>query len=218
MTLVALGLVLAVQQPAKAVSMSATLGGKPYGTVTYVRQPLTNGRIERTVTLDVKEEETQYRIEEKRVYGPGGAPVSVLRTYTEGERKILVSLTYTGNKVSVVFTEGGVSEGDEVTLDQEKGTVADPSQFWFLNGAPAEKSVVDCWEYSIDDNDWVERKVKYEGVASLKIGEKTVQAHRISIGADVNWYVDDQGMPYKSVQKTAAGDLVLVRTAPEVRP
>jgi hypothetical protein len=38
-----------------------------------------------------------------------------------------------------------------------------------------------------------------------------VQAHRINISKDTNFYVDDNGMPYKSSQETGSGTLTLVR-------
>ncbi len=219
MVLAALGMMIAAQGvPAQAVVMSATLGGKPYGKVTYIRQLVPGKGMERTMVLDVDEAGSKYRIEEKRSYATGGAPTSVVRTYTEGERRVFVSIAYSGLTATVTYREGEESDVDELTLTVEGGTLTDPSQFWFFGRAPAAKAESKFWEFSIDENGWVERKVKYEGVASLKIGEKTVQAHRISIGADTNFYVDDRGMPYKSVQKTAKGDLVLIRTTPEVSP
>jgi hypothetical protein len=217
MPFLALALVASVQGvPAQAVLMSATLDGKPYGKVTYIRQLVPGKGIERTTVLDVEDDGAKYRIEEKRSYATGGTPTTVVRTYTEGERRVVVTIAYSGLKATVTYREGDESDVDELTLTTEGATLTDPSQFWFVNSAPAVKAESKFWEYSIDENGWVERKLKYEGVASLRIGEKNVQAHRISIGADTNFYVDDKGMPYKSVQKTPKGDLVLVRTSPEV--
>ncbi len=219
MVLATLGVLIAVQGvPGRAVVMSATLAGKPYGKFTYFRQLVPGKGIERSIALEVDADGAKYRIEEKRSYAAGGAPTSVVRTYTEGDRRVVVSIAYSGLKATITYLDGNESDTDEMTLTEEGATLTDPSQFWFFGSAPAAKSEAKFWEFSIDENSWVERKVKYEGVASLKIGEKTVQAHRISIGADTNFYVDDLGMPYKSVQKTAKGDLVLIRTVPEVSP
>ena len=103
-------------------------------------------------------------------------------------------------------------------LTKEGAATTDASQFWFFGSVPKVKSESKFWEFSLDENAWVERTMRYEGAASLKIGEKTVQAHRISVSPDTNFYVDELGMPLKSVQKTAKGDLVMVRTKPEVAP
>jgi hypothetical protein len=73
------------------------------------------------------------------------------------------------------------------------------------------------WEFSLDDSAWVEREVSYEGTADVKVGEKTVKgAHRIAMGKNVSVYVDEFGMPYRTIQKTAAGTLNLVRTSPPI--
>lgn len=218
MLLAAIGLAIAQQVPAQSVIMSATLGGKPYGRVFYTRQLVPGRSVERTVRLVVEEEGATYSVEERRAYTLAGVPTSTERTYYEGERRIVVTVSYDGLKAKVTYKEGEDTELDEMTLTEEGATLNDPTQAWFLSAPPSAKSAATFWEFSIDENGWVQRKVKYEGVASLKIGEKTVQAHRISIGDNVNWYVDDKGMPYKSVQKTADGELVLLRTSPEVSP
>jgi hypothetical protein len=218
MLLAAIGIMVVQQVPGQAVTMSATLGGKPYGTVYYIRQLVPGRAVERTVRLEISEEDSKYTVAEKRVYTLAGVPTSTERTYIEGERRISVSVSYDGPKATVTYKEGDDTETDEMTLAEEGATLTDPTQAWFLSAPPAAKASATFWEFSLDENSWVVRKVKYEGVASLKIGEKTVQAHRISIGDNVNWYVDDKGMPYKSVQKTADGELVLLRTSPEVGP
>jgi hypothetical protein len=218
MLLAAIGVLAFQQIPAQAVIMSATLGGKPYGTVHYMRQLAPGRGVERTVRLVVEQEGATYTVSEKRVYTLAGVPTSTERTYQEGERRIVVTVVYDGMKATVTYKEGGDTESDEMTLTEEGASLTDPTQAWFLSSPPAAKASATFWEFSLDENSWVERKVKYEGIASLKIGEKTVQAHRISIGDNVNWYVDDKGMPFKSVQKTADGELVLLRTSPEVSP
>jgi hypothetical protein len=218
MLVAAIGLLVQQTVSARVVEMSATLGGKPYGTVLYVRQLVPGKGMERSVTLTVQEEGAEYRVEEKRAFGHGGVPTSIVRTYTEGTRKAVVSVTFSGLKAVVTVSENGEQETEEVPLEVEGATTTDPTQFWFFGSAPPVKESATFWEYSLDENAWVERKVRYEGLASLKVGEKTVQAHRVSIGETVNVYVDEFGMPYKSVQKTDSGDLVLVRTKPEVSP
>jgi len=219
MVLAAIGILAAFQTPpARVVVMDATLGGKQYGTVTYVRQILPGKGVERTVTMKVDEDGAKYEIQEKRTYAFGGGPTSLERTYTEGARRVVVTVVYSGLQASVTYTEGTEKDTDQMTLTKEGATLSDPSQFWFSGSVPAVKSEAVFWEFSIDDNAWVERKVRYEGEASLKVGDKTVQAYRISIGAETNFYVDVNGMPLKSVEKTSKGDLVMVRTKPEVGP
>ena len=219
MSLVSLGLIVAAQGiPARAVEMEATLGGKPYATVVYTRQIVPGKGMERMLLMKVKDAGGDYEVREVRAYATGGVPTSVVRTYTQGERRVTVSVAYSELKAVVTYREGEETDIDEFVLTKEGAATADASQFWFFGSVPAVRSESKFWEFSIDSNSWVETKVRYEGVASLKIGEKTVQAHRISIGADTNFYVDEYGAPYKSVQKTAKGDLVMVRTKPEVAP
>lgn len=196
--------------------MSATLGGKPYGKVTYIRGIVAGKGMERTLILDVDEDGSKYRVEEKRTYATGGNPTSVVRRVTEGARVVTVTLKYVENKAVLTITEGSETETEEVPLAVENGKIADPSQFWFFGSPPAKNAKSVFWEYSLDENKWVERTIVYEGTAELKLGEKTVTAHRISIGKDVNFYVDDFGMPFKSSQETSKGNLTLVRTSPAI--
>ncbi len=209
-------LVAAQAAPAKVVELSATLGGKPYGRVTYIRGIVAGKGMERTVILDVDEEGAKYRVEEKRTYANGGLPTSVVRKVTEGTRTVTVTLVYSALTAKVTITDGGESETEDFKLEVENAKTADPSQFWLFGSAPEKNAKVVFWEYSLDENKWVERTVTYTGTAELKIGEKTVTAHRISLGKDVNFYTDEFGMPFKSSQETAKGTLTLVRTNPPV--
>ena len=217
MLLAALSLAITQQIPARVVIMEATLGGKPYGTVTYVRGLVPGKGLERTVTMVVKEEGTSYTIEEKRSYSSDGTPTTVVRKVTEGDKHITVTLTYHGKKAVVIVSENGEAESEEVILDNEKATIQDPTQLWFQGVTPKKGLKTTFWEFSLDDNAWVEREVSYEGTADVKVGEKTVKgAHRIAIGKQVSVYVDEFGMPYRTIQDTAAGTLNLIRTSPPI--
>ena len=204
---------LLAAQGARTVHLDATLAGKPYGKVTYVRGQVAGRGVERTVTLDVNDDTGKYQISEKRTYSSTGAPVSVLRTLTEGDQKITVTLVYNGLEARVTYDHAGSQETETFKLEKENATTTDPSQLWFFGSAPAVGTKCAFWEYSLDANAWVERTVSYPGMAELKLGDKTIKAHRIAVGKDTNFYVDEWGMPYKSSQDTAAGNLTLVRTS-----
>jgi hypothetical protein len=208
-------LILATQGiPARAVVLDATFKDKPYGKVTYVRGLVPGKGMERIVTMEVDDESGKYTIQERRSYAHDGAPTSTVRTFSDGVSSIIVTLTYSGLKAIVTHQTGdGEPETEEFPLEVEAegAKVNDPSQFWFFGKIPARNTKVVFWEYSLDKNNWVEKTVTYTGIAELKLGEKTVQAHRINISKDTNFYVDDNGMPYKSSQETGAGTLTLVR-------
>lgn len=217
MLLAVIGMAMAQQIPARVVVMDATLEGKPYGKVTYIRAQVPGKGFERTVSLEVKEGESTYTVAEKRSYTSDGTPTTVVRTVTEGERKITVTLTYHGLSASVVIAEGGQAESEEFPLEVEKASIRDVSQVWFYGVAPSKGLKTSFWEFSLDDNAWVEREVTYTGTADVKVGDKTVKgAHRISIGKDVNIYVDEFGMPYRSIQETRFGTLNLIRVTPPI--
>ena len=200
--------------PARAVVLDATFKNKPYGKVTYVRGLVPGQGMERTVTMEVDDESGRYITIEKRTYAAGGAPISVVRTHYDALEQITVTLTYSGLKAIVTHQTGDDEpETEEFPLDVEAegAKTNDPSQFWFFGTVPPKNTKVVFWEYSLDKNSWVEKTVTYTGIAELKLGEKTVQAHRINISKDTNFYVDDDGMPYKSSQETGEGTLTLVR-------
>jgi hypothetical protein len=211
-------LALAQQVPARVVVMDATLEGKPYGKVTYIRGILPGKGYERTVTLEAKEADETYTVQEKRTYGPDGTPTSTVRTVTQGARKIVRTLTYQDKVANVTTKIDGEEETESFKLEEEGASLRDASQAWFYGSAPEKNAKVSFWEFSLDDNDWVEREVTYTGTADVKVGDKTVKgAHRISIGKFVNFYVDEFGMPYRSIQETGSGTLNLIRTDPPIK-
>ena len=197
---------------ARVVIMNATLAGKPYGKVSYSRGIVAGKGMERTTRMEVEDGDDKYTISEKRVYSNGGVPTTVTRTITKGDKIINISLRYEGHTAVVTYGEGSRNETETFKLDEEGATIADESQFWFFGNPPDKGSKSTFWEFSLDQGKWVKQEVKYEGTARLKVGEKTVDAYRISIGKDVNFYVDEFGMPYKSVQQTPSGTLTLERT------
>ena len=201
--------------PARVVELQASIGGKPVGKVTYVRQIVIGTGMSRTLVFDVEDEDRKYSIKELRTYRHDGRPIKVERTYTEDGEQMKVTVVYNGNIADVTYSQGGESDTSSIELTEEGATTADPSVYWFLNATPKKNDKVVFWEYDIDEVEWVERTVTYHGQADLKVGDEIVRAHRISVGREVNIYVDDTGMPYKSTDTSVKGTLTLVRVMPE---
>lgn len=208
-----LSMVLMQEQgvPARVVELEATVDGKPIGKVTYTRQIIPGKGMSRTIVFDVEEDDRKYTIKEIRTFRNDGTPIKTERTYTEDSQQLQVTVEYDGNVANVTYSQGGDSDTDSIALIEEGATTADPSAFWFLNATPNKNDRVVYWEYDIDEMDWVERIVTYNGQADLKVGEEIVRAHRISIGEKINVYLDDTGMPYKMTDTSVKGTMTLVR-------
>lgn len=200
--------------PARLVKLQATVDGKAVGEVTYIRQIVPGTGMSRTLVFEVEEEDRKYTIKELRTYRHDGRPIKVVRTYTEDGEQLKVTVAYTDNVADVTYSQGGESDTNSIALIEEGATTADPSAYWFLNATPKRGDQVVFWEYDIDKVEWVERTVTYQGLADLKVGDEIVRAHRISVGKEVNIYVDDAGMPYKMTDTSVKGTMTLVRTFP----
>ena len=200
--------------PARVVELQATVDGKAVGKVTYIRQIVPGTGMSRTLVFQVEEPDRKYTIKELRTYRHDGRPIKVERTYIEDGKELKVTVAYDGNVANVTYSEGGESDTDSIALIEEGATTADPSAYWFLSATPKKGDRVVFWEYDIDEVEWVERTVTYHGLADLKVGDEIVRAHRISVGKEVNVYVDDAGMPYKMTDTSVKGTMTLVRTFP----
>ena len=199
---------------ARVVELQATVDGNVIGKVTYVRQLVPGTGMSRTLIFEVEEAGKKYTIKELRTYAHDGSPIKLERTYTEDGEMLKVTVEYDGNVANVTYSQGGDSDSDSIALIEEGATTADPSAFWFLSATPKQNDKVVFWEYDIDEVDWIERTVTYHGLADLKVGDEIVRAHRISVGREVNVYVDDLGMPYKMTDTSVKGTMTLVRTFP----
>lgn len=202
-------LVVSISQgvPAHGVTLDATLGGKPYGTVSYQRSILPGTGREKRVTFDVDDESGKYRLIEARTYKGDGTPIRITRAYSDNSHKFNIVATFAGKNVSVAFD----NDVQEFVLSEDKSQILDESQSWFYGSPPKVGATVKFWEFSLDGNVWAERTVKYEGVAKIKFGGKDVNAHRVTIGKDMTLYVDEFGMPYSGTQETAKGKILLTR-------
>ena len=200
--------------PARVVELQATVDGKAVGKVTYIRQIVPGTGMSRTLVFQVEEADRKYTIKELRTYRHDGRPIKVERTYTEDGKELKVTVAYDDNVANVTYSQGGESDTDSIALIEEDATTADPSAYWFLNATPKKGDRIVFWEYDIDEVEWVERTVTYHGLADLKVGEEIVRAHRISVGKEVNIYIDDRGMPYKMTDTSVKGTMTLVRTFP----
>lgn len=208
-----IGMVVSMSQgvPARVVVLDATLGGKPYGTVTYQRGLVPGVGRERRVTFDVDDESGKYRITEHRTYKTDGTPLAATRTFSDESHKMDISVSVSGKTASVVFDYGKEKHSEEFLLSVEGAETIDVSQTWFYGTAPKVGTTATLWEFSLESSVWVERTVKYEGVAKIKVGEANVNSHRVKVGKDATLYLDGYGMPYKTSQETAKGTLTMVR-------
>lgn len=197
--------------PARVVALDATLEGKPYGTVIYQRAILPGTGRERTLTMDVDENGVKYSFEDKRTCRADGTPIRAVSTYKDDTVTVTMSATFSGKEVTVVTNYGTENETHKYVLEVEKASTVDPSQAWFYGTAPTVGASSTFWEFSFEGRKWIERTIKYEGIAKIKFGDKDINAHRLVLGKETTWYVDEFGMPYKTSQETPSGTLTMVR-------
>lgn len=196
---------------ARAVVLDATLGGKPYGTVTMTRGLVPGTGRERRVTFEGTLGEQKFTKSEHRVYKTDGTPVSFTFSYRDGKNDYDATAKFEGNKATVVYQFGKEMHTQESVLSVDKATFIDPTQAWFYGTAPKVGAVAHFWEYSIEQSKWVERTVTYEGAARVKVGDRNVDAHRVTVNKDVVAYVDAWGLPYRSTQETPKGKIDMTR-------
>ncbi len=196
---------------ARVAVLDATLAGKPYGTVTYQRGIVPGTGREKVTTIEVDEEAAKYKIIERRTYRSDGAPVSAVRTYSDESRKVTMTAVFDVRSVTVETDFGSSKETQTVVLSDEKAVIVDGSQAWFYGSAPKLGVTLTYWEFSFDGFVWLSRTVKYEGVAKIKFGGKDINAHRVTVGKETTFYVDEFGMPYKTSQETPGGTIAMLR-------
>lgn len=215
MTALLLAAVLSQAVPARVAVLEATIDKKRVGEVTFLKHYLPGKGIERVTTFKVDEDEDSYVIIEKRLFDAKGEPISIERSYEEDGVILKVTVSFKDNVADVTFSQGSDRQTTSVALIEEDASTLAVSETWFINVTPKRNDKAEFWEYDIDASNWVNRVVKYHGLTELKVGDKFIKAHRISVGDQIDLYVDDFGMPYRLSDKSVKGGLVLTRILPK---
>jgi hypothetical protein len=176
-----------------------TRHGAKVGTIDYRKQLRSDGSVEMTYNFALSATKSIYTVVEDK--DRTGTPIKADITMKFAKNNIVYSAIFGKSNFQIS------AQGRSNTVPYPAGTVRQqPSAFWFIRDHPQVGTTAKYSRLDYSSMKWVKERAVFLGNATVGYHGKSVACHKIAVNEATLW-LDDQGLPYKSVS-TTTGEVI----------